>query len=119
MPSGLVFARQEDGIVGAVQLDLAHRKIRAFDALSIDDLSVAVLTGEDGSLVNIDRERPKLEFLRGDIFLVPLAKGDFVEKPVGFRTVGEEFCAFGKDDFLDDAVAEKAFTSSEVHQLAG
>ena len=119
MPSRLVFARQEDGIVGAVEFDLVHRKIRAFDLLAINDMVVAVLTSEDGGLVNIDRERPKLELLRGDILLVPLAEGDFVEKPVGFRTVGEKLCAFGEDDFFDDAVAEKAFASGEVHQLAG
>ena len=46
-----VFARQQDRVVSEIQADFLKRKIGERDRLGIDDIAVAVVTGEDAGVL--------------------------------------------------------------------
>jgi hypothetical protein len=63
---GSVLARQQDGLVGEIELDLGQRKIRVLDRLAVDGLAVPVLAGERRRVAGLDLQLPELKLLAGD-----------------------------------------------------
>jgi hypothetical protein len=74
-----VFRRQQNDVVGKVELDLVERKIRERDVLRIDDGVVAVIAGEPCRPVGIDRQFPDLERFGRNRLLIELRDRDGVE----------------------------------------
>lgn len=74
----LIFAGQQDDVIGKVEADFLHWEIGVADSFSEYDLAVAVLTGESSGLVGVDLEFPELEQFGGDA-VIHLGESDFIE----------------------------------------
>ena len=55
-----VFRRQENGVVGGVELDLVDRKIRELDLVRVDEIMVAVVADERCGAIRVYRQFPDL-----------------------------------------------------------
>jgi hypothetical protein len=95
-----VFRRQQNGVVGEVELDLVERKIRELDVLRIDDVVVAVIADEACGPVFIHLQFPYLEFFGGNVLLETLCNRNGIEKPVGAAFIGNVFGADRKPSAL-------------------
>jgi hypothetical protein len=113
-----VFAGQQDGVVGEVELDLVERKIGPVDHVCVDGMTIAVFAGEFGAAVGGDGERPKLESFGGDSFFVPPRDRDGVEKPIGSAGVGDVLRTIGEDNLAVDGMAIPVLAAGELAEIA-
>lgn len=112
----LVFAGQQNRVVGAIELDLAEGKVGVVEELGVNDAAVAVITGKHGCAIGVDLERPKLKGFGGNLFLAALADRDGVEKPICATCIGDVFSAVGEQDAAIEAVAIPPLAAGEVAQ---
>src|SRR4051812_20593473 len=100
-----MLARQVDRAVLKPELDAFGREVGVGDHLLEDGMTIAVLAGELGAAVGIDRQLPDLEFLARDLFLEALRERDLVEEPPSATGIGDVFGAVGKEDVAHQTVA--------------
>ena len=112
-----VLRRQENDVVGEVELDLIERKIRERDVLRIDDVVVAVVTDQACSPVFIDLQFPDLERFAGDRLLEALRDRDGIEEPIGAAFVSDVFGAVGTKDLAVDAEPVPVFGAGELPEI--
>ncbi len=114
-----ILAGQVDDIVGEIELDGFEREIGVRDLFAKDHVAVAIVAGEGGGFVGPDGEVPNLELFGGDVLIVGLNQGDFVEKPVGSGVFGEILSAFGVENASVEGMAKPLFAAGELREVGG
>ena len=82
-PRRSILTRQQNCVVGDVELDLVQREVRERNSLGEDSLAIAILAGEHRRMIRLHGQLPKLKFFGRNGFLEALRERDLVEKPGG------------------------------------
>jgi len=82
-----VLRRQENEVVGEVELEPVKRKIREWDDLGVEDITAAVTACEARRPVGFHRPCPDLKSFACDRLLEDLRDRDGAEQPAGSEDI--------------------------------